>query len=137
MAIGISIIFSKVLFTSYQTETVMTSSGNVYILQYASFTNKEVMNENIKKLDDYLIYEMNNKYYVYLGIYTSLDTAMKMKKYFENDNIYTYIKNDYLQDNSLVNKIKDYDLEILNEENNSKIIDINKKILNLVKTSVS
>jgi len=137
MAIGISIIFSKALFTSYQTETVMTSSGNVYILQYASFTNKEVMNENIKKLEDYLIYEMNNKYYVYLGIYTSLDTAMKMKKHFENDNIYTYIKNDYLQDNSLVNKIKDYDLEILNEENNYKIIDINKKILNLVKTSVS
>ena len=83
----ISLLFSKMIFSSYQTEKVMESFGNVYYLQYASFTSKEVMNDNIKKLDNYLLYEIDNKYYVYLGIYRNLDIARKMNILFENNGL--------------------------------------------------
>ena len=115
----------------------MISNGNIYLLQYASFINKDVMNENIKKLDDYIIYEHDDKYYVHVGAYYNLDTALKMQKYFENKNIYTYIKNDYISDFDIINKIKEVDNNILNEKDDNKIINLNKKILNILKNIVS
>ena len=115
----------------------MISSGNIYLLQYASFINKDVMNENIKKLDNYIIYENEDKYYVYLGAYHNLDTARKMQVYFENKDIYTYIKNDYITNDTIINKIKEIDNNILNEKDNNKIIELNKKILNILKNDVS
>jgi hypothetical protein len=115
----------------------MTSSGNIYLLQYGSFINKDVMNENIKKLNDYIVYEHDDKYYVHVGAYINIDTAIKMQKFFENENIYTYIKNDYIGNSEVINKIKEVDKEILNEDNYEKIIENNKIILNLLKKGVS
>lgn len=115
----------------------MTSNGNLYMLQYASFINKDIMNENIKKIKDYVIYEVDDKYYVYLGAYTNLETAKRMQKHFENESIYTYIKNDYMSDNTKILKIKDIDDKILDEKDNKKIIELNKKILNILKSNVS
>ena len=137
MAIMISLLFSKMIFSSYQTEKVMESFGNVYYLQYASFTSKEVMNDNIKKLDNYLLYEIDNKYYVYLGIYRNLDIARKMNILFENNGLYTYIKNDYISDSSIIDVINDCDEEILEEDNTNEIFEINKKCIELIKRRVS
>ena len=125
------------MFSTYKVESAMISNGNIYLLQYASFINKDIMNENIKKLENYIIYEHDDKYYVHLGAYYSLDTARKMQKYFENKDIYTYIKNDYITDETIINKIKEIDKDILNEEDNNKIIELNKKILNILKNDVS
>ena len=115
----------------------MTSNGNIYLLQYGSFINKDVMNENIKKLNDYIIYEHEDKYYVHVGAYINLDTARKMQKYFENENIYTYIKNDYLGNSDIIKQIKELDKEILDDKNNNKLMENNRKILNLLKNYVS
>ncbi len=137
MAIFLSYIFSKIIMSSYQTEKVMESYGNVYYLQYASFTSREVMNDNIKKLDNYLIDEIDNKYYVYLGIYTNLDIAKKIKNIYEEKNIYTYIKNDYISDSELICLINEYETKLLDEENSSKIININNECLDQIKKRVS
>ena len=115
----------------------MTSSGNIYLLQYGTFISEEVMNENIKKLDDYIVYYHDDKYYVHVGAYYNLDTANKMKKLFENENIYTYIKNDYLGNSEVIDKIKILDNKILNEDNYNIIKENNKKILDLLKNNVS
>ena len=130
-------MFTKALFTTYREEQVMTSSGNIFLLQYGSFINKEIMEENTKTLNDFIVLEQDNKYYVYLGSYINIDTANKMKNYFESNNIYTYIKNDYLSDSELIKKIKVIDEDILNENDFSKIDELNKKILNLLKNNVS
>ena len=137
MAIVIALVFTKAIFQSYKTETVMASTGNIYYLQYAVFNNKEVMNENITKLDDYIIYEVDNKYYVYLGIYSSLDTALKVKKILDNMGVYTYIKNDYITDTSLIKIINDHDTLVLEEKDINKVLEINKKNLDLIKKSIS
>ena len=115
----------------------MISSGNIYLLQYGSYINKDVMNENIKSLKDYIIYFHNDKYYVYIGAYINIDTAMKMKKYFENENIYTYIKNDYISNSEVIDNIKKLDSLILNEDNYNKINEYNRQILNNIKIIVS
>ena len=115
----------------------MTSSGNIYLLQYASFINKDVMNENIRRLDDYIIYEHDNKYYVHVGAYINIDTAKKMQEYFKSKNIYTYLKNDYISDSDIISKIKEIDEKILNEKDYKNLIKYNKKILDILKNIVS
>ena len=137
MAILISIIFSKIIFSSYRSEQVMESYGNIYYLQYATFTNKEVMNDNIKKLDSYIIYDVDNKYYVHLGIYANLDTALKVKKILENEDVFTYIKSDYISDTLLIKEIRKNDNLVMEESDINKILEINKKNLEYVKNSIS
>lgn len=107
----------------------MTMDGNVYLLQYGSYINKDVMNDNLDKLNDYITYELDNKYYIFLGCFTNLVHANNLKKILEEENIYTYIKNDYIGDSNIINKIKEYEDDI----NDNNIKDINKKILELLK----
>lgn len=137
MAIAIALLFSKIVFKSYKDEKVMESMGNIYLLQYGSYVNKDVMNEMVKKLDNYIIYEEDNKYYVYLGAYINLETARKMQKIYFDKGIHTYIKNDFLTDSKLISNIKELDIGILNENDNEKILIINDKILKLLKNSIS
>lgn len=108
----------------------MILDGNIYFLQYAIFTKEEVMNDVIKKLDNYFIIHEDNKYYVYLGAYTTLSNAIKYQKILEENKIYTYIKNDYLN-NGLENKIKLLDEEFKKESDLKKLKDINNKIIDL------
>ena len=136
MAILLAYIFSKLVFSTYEVEQVMTSKGNIYLLQYGSYIDKNVMNECIKKINDYIIYELDGKYYVHLGAYTNIDTAKKMQKYFKNQGIYTYIKNDYLSNIELIDEITKLDNKVLNEDDFNKNIKYNKKILEILKSIV-
>jgi len=131
LAILIGVTFSSMLLSSYEEETVMKSEGNVYLLQYGIYTNKEVLNENIKKLTNYVIYEENDKYYVYLGIFINYENAHKVSKILENDNIYTYIKNEYISDNSIINKIKILDNKLISSEKEGEIKDLTQKMLEI------
>ncbi len=121
------------MFSTYEIEKVMTSDGNIYYLQYASFTKKDVMEESVKKLNNYLIKESDNKYYVYIGASTILENANLLKKIYEENGIYTYIKNDYFDNSDIMNKIKKIDKEIINEEDDNIIMEKNKEILELLK----
>ena len=115
----------------------MESYGNVYLLQYGSYINKQVMDEMVKKLDNYVTDKIDNKYYVYLGAYYNLETARKMQKKYKEGGIHTYIKNDFFSDNNLVSEIKELDNSLLNETDNKKIFEINEKILKLLKNGIS
>lgn len=115
------------MFTTYKTSSVMDVDGNIYILQYGSYISQSVMEENIKKLNNYLLVQEGDKYYVYIGIFTNHENALKMQKIYENKNIYTYLKEDFLSDEKIIEKIKEI-------ENKDKDLDkINDEILNELK----
>lgn len=132
-AVLIGVVFSNLLISSYQEETVMKSEGNVYLLQYGIYTTKEVLNENIKKLTDYIVYEKDNKYYVYLGIFVNYENAYKVSELLENSNIYTYIKNDYLGDTNLIKKLNILDEKMSNLKKEHEIKSLNREMLDLYK----
>ena len=108
--------------------------GNIYLLQYGTYINKEVMEENVKKLEDYLTYEEDGKYYVFIGASTFLENANILSKLFENNGVYTYIKNDYIGNTEIINKILKLDKEMQEESDSNRIYEINKKILNILKS---
>ena len=132
-AVLIGAVFSNLLISSYQEETVMKSEGNVYLLQYGIYTTKEVLNENIKKLTDYIVYEKDDKYYVYLGIFVNYENAYKVSELLENSNIYTYIKNDYLGDSNLIKKLNILDEKMTNLKKEHEIKSLNREMLDLYK----
>lgn len=132
-ALLIGAVFSNLLISSYQEETVMKSEGNVYLLQYGIYTTKEVLNENIKKLTDYIVYEKDNKYYVYLGIFVNYENAYKVSELLENSNIYTYIKNDYLGDSNLIKKLNILDEKMTDLKKEHEIKSLNREMLDLYK----
>ena len=111
----------------------MSSDGNLYLLQYGSYISRDVMEENVKKLDDYFMYEDDDKYYVFLGAYTDLSIAKKVSKILDNKGIYTYIKNDYLGNSEVISKINTLEKSITEEDDEEKINEINKKIIEILK----
>ena len=133
LAVGLCVVFSKAMFTTYRNETVMTSDGNLYLLQYGSYINKDVMEENVKRIEDYLVYEEDSKYYVYVGAYTDLMLSQEMQKVFENEGIYTYLKNDYYGNSDILNKISILEKNLYEKESMGDKLKINKEILEILK----
>lgn len=123
MAVIIGIIFGNLIFDSYEAEEVMASYGNVYMLQYGAYTDKSVMYENIKTLDKniYITVFENSVYYVYLGITTNYDNALELKKIYDEKGIFLYIKDNYLGNSHVVNKIKKLD-RLIKVENDEGVI---------------
>jgi len=135
MAVLVGIIFGNLIFDSYETEQVMTSNSNVYMLQYGAYTSKSVMNENIKDLDKdiYITVFQNSVYYVYLGITTNYDNALRIKKIYDEKGIFLYIKDNYVGNSQFVNRIKELDYLIESEKDDFNIISNIKKGLFLYK----
>ena len=117
------------MFTTYKTSSAMSIDGNIYILQYGSYISKDVMEENTKKLDNYLMIEEDDKYYVYLSVFTNKENALKMQKNYEKQNIYTYLKNDYISDEKLIERIKKMEEDVKDFD----IKEVNKEIINELK----
>ena len=119
------------MFTSYKDEEVSTMEGNLYLLQYGTYLNSLVMEENVKRLDDYITYYHDDKYYVFVGASTLYENALLLSEQLENEGIYTYIKNDYLSDNELLKIINTLDKDIVHD--NRLLKEKNKEIINLLK----
>ncbi len=130
LAVSLSLVFTKALFSTYSNEQQMISDGNIYYLQYGVFTKENVMKDVTENLDNYFVKFEDNKYYVYLGAYTILQNAIKYQKILENNKIYTYIKNDYLN-NGLEEDIKKIENDFPKENNELEIKNINNKIIKL------
>lgn len=129
----IGIIFGNLIFDSYETETVMSSDGSVYMLQYGAYTSKEVMEDNIKKLDSslYVISLVDNIYYVYFGITTNYYNALNISKIYKKQDVFLYIKENYLGKSSVISEIKKIDSLMKDETNNEKVLDYVKDGLDI------
>ena len=125
----IGFLFGGILFNNYKGIEYQENDGNIYYLQYGVYTTKEAAEDNTKKLNDnYVIREMDDKYYVYLGITENYDLALKIQKYYKDKNIYTYIRSDYVENSETLNLLKDYDNKI-KDIKDEEISSVMKEIL--------
>lgn len=109
----------------------MESLGNLYLLQYGAYTSEEVMNENLKKINNYLTVTENNKYYIYLGAFTNYENAYHTQQLLEDEQIYTYIKNTYVNDNQVIKKIKILDEKLSEEKDTNSTKELTIKMLEI------
>lgn len=121
-------LFGHLIYKNYNGSEYVDSDGNIYYVQYGVYTTNEAALENSLNLDNYMIMENDDKYYVYLGITTNLNTALKIQTLYNEKDIYTYIRSDYVKNSETLTKLKEYDTRIDNLSNEEDIKLVLKEI---------
>jgi len=116
-------IFGSFIFKNYKDVDLLDEDGNIYYLQYGVYTTLEGANSNTEHLNhEYFIREFDSKYYVYLGVTTDYDKALKLKDKYENENIHIYIRSDYVENSETLEKLKEYDEKLDNLDNTETVM---------------
>ena len=122
LGIIIGYVFGNIIFNNYEGKEYIESDGNIYYVQYGVYTTEEAAKENSQKLDNYKIVELDDKYYIYLGVTTSYNTALQIQNFYKEKNIYTYIRSDYVNNSETLDILKQFDSKIKDEEDISKVM---------------
>ena len=96
------------IFKEYKdSESVFGLSNTVYFLQYGVYTKKDSLDI---KADKYIELEEDGKYYIYVGMTTSMDNAQKIQENYKKKGIELYIKECYVSNNEFVRELSQYDI---------------------------
>lgn len=96
------------IFKEYKdSESVFGLSNTVYFLQYGVYTKKDSLDI---KADKYIELEEDGKYYIYVGMTTSMDNAQKIQENYKKKGIELYIKECYVSNNEFVSELSQYDI---------------------------
>jgi len=121
-------LFGHLIYRSYDGIEYLSEDGNIYFVQYGVYTSNEAALENAIYLDNYIIDELDEKYYVYLGITTTYNAALKIQNIYKEKDIHTYIRSDYVNNFEVLNILKEYDEKLNNLETEEEIQSVIKEI---------
>lgn len=121
-------LFGNLIYKNYSGIEYLNEDGNIYYVQYGVYTSQDAALSNASNLDNYLIQEMDDKYYVYLGVTTNYNTALKLQNLYNEQDIHTYIRSDYVSNSETLNKLKEYDLKLEDLEQEEEIKEVIKEI---------
>ena len=112
-----------------KTEQTFSNKNTYYFIQEGVYSSKSIMEENIKNMDLKLVDEIDNKYYVYLGITKDELIAKKLKEIYEQQGYQIYIKEISLSNEEFSNNVTQFDLLINATSSIKEILTIEKVVL--------
>lgn len=122
-------IAGKFLYSKFSTEVLAFNEGyKLIFLRQGVYTDKKVMDENTKRLDPKLVIQEDDKYYVYVGITSNEKIAERLKKIYSDMDIDVYEKDVYVDDDTFVNNVTQFDSIILSS-NEEEILTVEEVIL--------
>ena len=121
-------LFGNLIYKNYSGIEYLNEDGNIYYVQYGVYASQDAALSNASNLDNYLNQEMDDKYYVYLGVTTNYNTALKIQNLYNEQDIHTYIRSDYVSNSETLNKLKEYDLKLEDLEQEEEIKEVIKEI---------
>ncbi|EKC45866.1 secreted protein [human gut metagenome] len=127
MLLGIAtakVVYSKTI-SSYDKK----SNNTVYFLQLGVYTNKNSMQLDTKSIENKIVTQENDKYYVYVGISKSKKNLEKVSKLYKNDGYSLYIKEMSVLNNEFLVNLEQFDKLIESAKTNEEINTINMVIL--------
>lgn len=115
----------------YLSKSMQTFSNKdiYYFIQEGVYSSKSIMEENIKNMDLKVVDELDNKYYVYLGITKDESIAKKLKEIYESQGYQIYIKEVSLSNEEFNNNVTQFDLLINSTTSEKEILTIEKVVL--------
>ena len=108
---------------------VFNEQEKYYCLQYGIYKDKDNMQKETRDISPKLVIEKNNNYYVYLTITSNLDNAEKLKKYFEEDGISSYLKEIKVESEEFKNNVREFDILIENTNRKNEVYTIEEVVL--------
>ena len=122
------IIVGRNIYLSKSTQT-FSNKDIYYFIQEGVYSSKSIMEENIKNMDLKVVDELDNKYYVYLGITKDESIAKKLKEIYESQGYQIYIKEVSLSNEEFNNNVTQFDLLINATTAEKEILTIEKVVL--------
>ena len=122
------IIVGRNIYLSKSTQ-VFSNKDIYYFIQEGVYSSKSIMEENIKNMDLKVVDELDNKYYVYLGITKDESIAKKLKEIYESQGYQIYIKEVSLSNEEFNNNVTQFDLLINATTSEKEILTIEKVVL--------
>lgn len=129
LAIVMGAILGNLFYKKYVNEQNLEKEYNSYLLQLGIFDSKEDMEKELLGIDDYIVIEKNNKYYVYLGVSTKKKNVAKLQEVFLDKDINTSIKKTVIDNIEFINSLEQFDLLLDSVSTNEDIMSINEVIL--------
>ncbi len=100
----------------------------VYILQVGAYKNYDNVVKMTKKLDNYLIYEENNLYKIFLGVTLNDNNFKKLESYYNNEyNVFKKVVK--ISNSEYISNLKKYDTLITKTNDKELLNSIVKKEL--------
>ena len=122
------IIVGRNIYLSKTTQA-FSNKDIYYFIQEGVYSSKSIMEENIKNMDLKVVDEIDNKYYVYLGITKDENIAKKLKEIYESLGYQIYIKELSLSNEEFNNNVTQFDLLINASTSTKEILTIEKVVL--------
>ena len=127
MLLGIAT--AKVVYSKTISSDDKKSNNTVYFLQLGVYTNKNSMQLDTKSIENKIVTQENDKYYVYVGISKSKKNLEKISKLYKNDGYSLYIKEMSVLNNEFLVNLEQFDKLIESAKTNEEINTINMVIL--------
>ena len=127
MLLGIAT--AKVVYSKTISSDDKKSNNTVYFLQLGVYTNKNSMQLDTKSIENKIVTQENDKYYVYVGISKSKKNLEKISKLYKNDGYSLYIKEMSVVNNEFLVNLEQFDKLIESAKTNEEINTINMVIL--------
>lgn len=103
--------------------------NNSYFLQQGVYKNLENVKSSTKDIENYIIEEKEDKYYVYVGITTKMENANRIKKIYKDKDIDLYIKEAKIDNEEFYNNLEQYDVLLSGVSKSDDVLSISKVIL--------
>lgn len=127
MLLGIAT--AKVVYSKTISSDDKKSNNTVYFLQLGVYTNKNSMQLDTKGIENKIVTQENDKYYVYVGISKNKKNLEKISKLYKNDGYSLYIKEMSVLNNEFLVNLEQFDKLIESAKTNEEINTINMVIL--------
>lgn len=124
----VGVFLSNYVIKEYDSDILSTFSEKktLYLVQQGVYSSMDSMKENTSNLNEYIYSNIDNLYYVYVGITLDVENASKIQKIYDME---TIIKTNIISDKELIEYIEKFDI-VLKETNDKETIkEITKQVL--------
>lgn len=127
----IGFLLSNQLLNNYNQNilNVFNESKTAYLIQQGVYSTLESMQKNTSNLSNYIYSNIDNMYYVYIGITLDSENVVKLQNYYKNKNIDTIIKTTTINEKEIISSLEQYDIFLKNTTDESTIKEIIKQVL--------
>lgn len=130
ISVFLGCISAKLVYNGHKLKAESTSVNyNSYLLQVGVYNDKETLDKALANLNDYIVKEEDNKYYVYIGITTSKENANKIKNAYKDQDINIYIKEGNIDNVEFMSNLEQFDILLDGVSREKDILSINEVIL--------
>lgn len=126
----LGILIGTKFYNAKETLQATFSEGETYyFLQEGIYSKKTILLENTNNITPKVIEEIDNKYYVYVGISKTEENAKKIKQIYEDKGYNIYIKEKKLRNEEFSSNVTQFDLLINSASTENEILTITEVVL--------